>query len=73
MLGHWWKFTTSDFRRSNRVEGGELVLWGVVAGGKDEERDLHERFREMNLRGEWFEPGRELLEFVLDETHVLVG
>lgn len=40
------------------------VLLGVLPGGEAEEAELHERFRLLWIRGEWFEPGADLLEIV---------
>ena len=31
-----------------------LVLLGVIEGGQDKEREIHQRFAEHRVRGEWF-------------------
>ena len=38
----------------------ELVVELVLSGGYDKERDLHETFRHLRIRGEWFEYGDEI-------------
>jgi hypothetical protein len=43
----------------------ELFLIGVIPnGGLKKELELHEMFREYNIRGEWFEPCDELLGLI---------
>lgn len=44
------------------AHGSKLVLVGVMDGGEQEERVLHQQFT--RKRGEWFEPTRELLTFI---------
>jgi hypothetical protein len=41
-----------------------LALIGYVAGSNDKERELHRRFAALRKSGEWFEPGKELLDFI---------
>ena len=38
-----------------------LRLLGTLPGGRDKERELHQRFKHARVRGEWFKPSRELL------------
>jgi hypothetical protein len=42
----------------------ELTLLAVEPGGRDTERRLHARFLEYRIRGEWFSPNPEILEYV---------
>jgi hypothetical protein len=42
----------------------ELTLLAHIDGGQDVEQDLHERFAHLRLRGEWFSPGPDLLEYI---------
>lgn len=42
----------------------ELVLIGSMRGGLEEERELHERFRHLHHRGEWFFLNQELRHFI---------
>jgi hypothetical protein len=41
-----------------------LVLLGVMAGGPAIERELHEHFQRLHLRGEWFRSAPELLDYI---------
>lgn len=41
-----------------------LKLLGVLDGGQDLEKLLHERFKEARIKGEWFRPVPELLDFI---------
>lgn len=40
-----------------------LRVLALLPGGQDEERALHARFTEHRLRGEWYEPAAEILDF----------
>lgn len=44
-------------------------LYLIPEAGKEVERKLHQRFAPFRLHGEWFEPSRELLEYI----HYLKG
>lgn len=41
-----------------------LTLLGVQHGVKADEIDLHRRFRSLRLKGEWFQPGQDLLDYI---------
>jgi Meiotically up-regulated gene 113 len=41
----------------------ELTVLAVLPGA-DREAELHQRFRHLHVRGEWFRPGPDLLAFV---------
>lgn len=41
-----------------------LVLIQSIAGGKDEERVLHQRWAHLRSHGEWFEASPELMHFI---------
>jgi hypothetical protein len=45
-----------------------LYLLGTLPGGKTEEAALHQKFGALLIRGEWFEPGDELIGFVAREA-----
>jgi len=32
----------------------ELVCFGVLRGGMEQEKELHEKFKKLHYRGEWF-------------------
>jgi hypothetical protein len=42
----------------------DLRLLAVVPGNRERERQLHERFAAHRVRGEWFAPEPELLDFI---------
>lgn len=59
--------TTTDLpRRHNDLSMGnpDLTLLATILGGHREERELHERFREYRVRGEWFRLEGKLAEYV---------
>ena len=41
-----------------------LTLLGTVSGGRDKEADLHERFADLALGGEWFKANKDLLDYI---------
>ncbi len=43
-----------------------LVCLGFIAG--DREKELHGQFQSLRLSGEWFQPERELLDFITANT-----
>lgn len=58
-----------EFRFSDLQVGNPrpLRLLHVISGGTDaHERSLHRRFHSLRIRGEWFEPGAELLRHIKD-------
>lgn len=42
----------------------ELILLLLIKGNR--EKELHEKFRPYRKHGEWFEPSREILQYLLD-------
>ncbi len=40
-----------------------LTLVGLIDGDEQAEQSLHEKFSEFRMKGEWFEPQSEILEF----------
>ena len=49
------------------AEYGELKVLAVVDGSFPEERGLHHRFAHLHKVGEWFEPGDDLLAFIVSD------
>lgn len=47
--------------------GDDLVVLAVADGSFDQERALHQRFGHLRVFGEWFEPGSDLLGFIVSE------
>lgn len=65
--------TTCDW--PNRIRGlnkeyGPLILIGAELGDRLRERQLHFQFKALRLseRGEWFEPGPELLAYIREHA-----
>jgi hypothetical protein len=48
--------------------GAELVVLGVMEGGRQEEKALHEEFAKLRRFGEWYTPGEKLLTFIQIHT-----
>jgi len=42
----------------------ELILLAVIDGGREVEEELHARFADYRIRGEWFERCDELMDFI---------
>lgn len=41
-----------------------VKVLGVMEGGLKKERDMHGKFAESRIRGEWFKPTSDIIEFV---------
>ena len=39
------------------------LLLGAVPGGRSVETEIHDRFAHLRVRGEWFKPAKELLDY----------
>lgn len=50
-----------------------IILVCAVPGTRETERELHDRFSEFRLRGEWFMPADPIMDFVRDVPHINVG
>lgn len=50
----------------------ELSIIGLSMGDEKEESRLHRQFADDNLRGEWFSPSAELLEYIADCNEAIV-
>lgn len=58
--------------RLQRMQTGSPVLLrlvGLMPGGTPAELELHERFAEHRVRGEWFRPAPELLELIAEHPY----
>ncbi|HEY8593294.1 MAG TPA: GIY-YIG nuclease family protein [Sphingomicrobium sp.] len=54
-------------RRRNELQVGsskKVQVLASVPGGREEEAAMHLRFRHLHLRGDWFEPGPDLLAYI---------
>jgi hypothetical protein len=47
-----------------------LTVLGVIDGDVVLEETLHEQFRHARIRGEWFRPVPELLEYIATKTRL---
>jgi hypothetical protein len=43
----------------------ELVLLATMPGGPNRERYVHNKFRDLKVRGEWYVPAPTLMEFIV--------
>jgi hypothetical protein len=63
-------FTTKRMAgRMQELQAGnheELTLLKATLGSRAEEKALHDYFRQTRIRGEWFRPTTELLEFIAE-------
>ena len=48
----------------------ELTLLKAIHGDMEEERRLHEKFRHLRIRGEWFKPNRVLRAYIHKASRV---
>lgn len=48
--------------------GFKLVALGIMDGAEPVEKSLHRQFSHLRVRGEWFRPDPELLDFISKET-----
>jgi hypothetical protein len=48
--------------------GNGLIVLAVTDGDRDIEQALHQRFAGLRIVGEWFEPGDDLLGFIVAEA-----
>ena len=58
------KDTQSRLRELQISSPNELTLLGRMEALPTFESELHERFVDLHIRGEWFEPGEPLLQFI---------
>lgn len=49
-----------------RTEHGKLRVLLTLRGDRQCERDTHLRFRNLQVSGEWFRPGKPLMEWILE-------
>lgn len=57
-----------------RLQGGlDLELLGTVSGGRDVEGGLHRLFAVHRVRGEWFNPAPEILDYIATNAQPMVG
>lgn len=60
-------FTDDVAKRLSSMQSNHpdnLVLLATTEGSSDEEKSLHARFRHLRTRGEWFNPGDDLISYI---------
>jgi len=58
------KNTPSRFSNLQTSNPETLVFLGATRGTKEDERDLHQMFCHLQIRGEWFRVEEELLDYI---------
>lgn len=51
----------------------ELHLLGCIAKNEALERELHQKYSHHHLRGEWFSPADEIVDYIADNAKSLAG
>lgn len=68
---------TSDFKRRihhlNSLNNDRLTLVGLIEGDMQTEREMHTRFSDARVRGEWFKPCSAMAEFMQDDIAIPEG
>jgi hypothetical protein len=56
-----------DFRLKKFQAGHykKLTVLAWIPGGEEKETELHHRFKAHHIRGDWFKPAKEIMEFLL--------
>jgi len=60
----WSKGVEDRLRTLQQANPSELLLLRSVNGGRKEEAGFHRKFQRLRVRGEWFRPTPELLDFI---------
>lgn len=58
------KNITERFNKISNYNAGKLILLLAIEGFKKKEIDLHKKFKQYKHHGEWFEPSKELLDYI---------
>lgn len=64
-------FAANVNTRKCNIQGAnpsKVTILGAIPGGPEEETKIHEQFAHLRIRGEWFKPGEDLLEFIRTVT-----
>jgi len=60
----WSKTPNIRYSKIKSDSPVDCRLWGVIDGSRQDEAQLHKRFQEQHLRGEWFFNDGSVAEFV---------
>jgi hypothetical protein len=63
-IGHTSREPASRLRCLQTSSPARLTLLGTIKGGARREREVHQMFAHLRVTGEWFEPGKDLLDFI---------
>lgn len=61
--------TNSLFQRLSAIQTGNhenLKIIGALTGDDQSEKEHHEKFAHLRIRGEWFRPGDDLLSYIYE-------
>ncbi len=64
-------YTASVTKRLSQIKGSTVetvTLLGTMDGDRSQEKELHTRFIKYNIKGEWFSPADDILEFIQANT-----
>ena len=64
-------FSTSPKKRKSTLHSAhyeELEFMGIMRGSLDDEAEIKERFSKSNIRGEWYRPSSEVMDFVKENA-----
>jgi len=60
--------TNGIYKRLKGLQtGNSSILYpvgAIIGGTKETEKVLHDRFAHLKIKGEWFYPGRDLIEYI---------
>lgn len=60
-------------RQLSKNQPYEYSLLGVLPGHFEQERALHKRFSDFSIKGEWFSPDKNLIDFIESESQAFCG
>lgn len=63
-IGFTTKTATKRLAELQVASPQKLILLAVIQGDREVETELHKRFSDSHIRGEWFERGDALMDFI---------
>ena len=67
-IGFTTKKATKRLAELQVASPQKLILLAVIQGDREVETELHKRFSDSHIRGEWFERGDALMDFIEDTS-----